>query len=199
MKHDTDGRGKDTTTSVIPKEDLQSAASNNTIKGVLTRVYKFFMVSYGKDRMPVWNKLMDNYVNDPNNNISSFRSKRTSVRGNMKREYLGPQLSWPKFCEAMSFSKFKSLEIIFIAEDENGERMMMREELNFDTIPDSDFGEDIVDTRVSPMTDKDIEVDAKDAREAVSRHGKPIKTTGKDWASRPNSEVQSIIDNNIVK
>ena len=37
----------DKMTTVIPKEDLEAALNNPTIKGVLTRVYKLFVVSFG--------------------------------------------------------------------------------------------------------------------------------------------------------
>lgn len=209
---------KDNSTTVISKEDLLAASNNNTVKGILTRVYKFFMVSFGKHRTPVWNKLMDQYVNDPSNNISSYRSKRTSIRGNMKREYLGPQLSWPKFCEAMRFARFKKLEIVFIAEDEDGNTMTMRENLDFASIPDSDFAEDIVESRVAPYKrELDLNGIGEDAKKAIiaamgsskvymashnnnnaSAPNKPT-TRGKDWVSRPPTEVQTIIENNTVK
>jgi hypothetical protein len=109
----------DKMTTVIPKEDLEAALNNPTIKGVLTRVYKLFVVSFGKDRTTVWNKLMDQYVVDPNNNIPDDRAKQTSAKGNLKREYLGQQLTWLKFCEAMRFAKFTKLKMTFTATDEN--------------------------------------------------------------------------------
>lgn len=71
---------KDNTTTVITKEDLQSALSNNTIKGVLTRVFKLFLKAFQKDKTATWNALMDRYVLDPANNIPDDRSKQTSVR-----------------------------------------------------------------------------------------------------------------------
>lgn len=200
----------DNSTTVIPKDNLQSAANNNTIKGVLTRVYKFFLVSFGKDRTPVWNKLMDNYINDPNNRIPLTRNKQTSAKGNMKREYLGSQLSWPKFCEAMRFAKFSHLEIIFIAEDENGERMKMTEKLNFKNMSDADFDIDILTNFVHDVTDKSSfdEIDETDARIQAqnmlnNRGGKrKITSAGSDWVNRPakfNIDVEEIIKNNTHK
>ncbi len=197
--HEVEQRGKDTSTSVIPREDLRSAANNNTVKGVLTRVYKFFMVSFGKDKTAVWNRLMDNYVNNPDNNVPELRGKRTSIRGNMKREYLGSQLSWPKFVEALRFSGFKKLEIVFIAEDEFGNRQSMREELNFSDIPDNAFEENLVESRVFPAREAKVEeaFDAMDAREAIIG-SRMTKTRSSDWASRPETNVDEIILNNIV-
>ena len=217
--HNNIQNNKDNNTTVIPKEDLLAASNNNTVKGILTRVYKFFMVSFGKDRTPVWNKLMDQYVNDPANNISSYRSKRTSIRGNMKREYLGPQLSWPKFCEAMRFARFKKLEIVFIAEDENGNSMTMRENLDFASIPDSDFVDDLVESRVAPYKrELDLTGIGEDAKKVImnavnsskafvathpniagSTTPNKVMSRGKDWVSRTPEEVEKIIVNNTVK
>lgn len=195
-------------TTVIPKENLQSAANNNTVKGVLTRVYKFFMVSFGKDRTPVWNKLMENFINDPVNNIPNSRNKQTSAKGNMKREYLGSQLSWPKFCEAMRFAKFKKLEIIFIVEDENGQRMKMCEELDFQTMDDADFDPDLLESRVRDVSSAGFfeQLEEPDAREQAKRaldkkSKKPIANLGKtsNWVNRQPSDIQDIIKNNTVK
>jgi hypothetical protein len=204
-------RTNDNSTSVIPKENLQSAANNNTIKGVLTRVYKFFMVSFGKDRTPVWNKLMDNFINDPNNGIPHSRNKQTSAKGNMKREYLGSQLSWPKFAEAMKFAKFSKLEIIFIATDENGQRMKMVEELNFDNMKDSDFDFNFLSSVVQNVADDEVVEEALETTDAKvqannllqkgsSKNGlSPSNTKGRDWVNRPAKDIQDIINNNIVK
>lgn len=203
-------RNNDNTTSVIPKENLQSAANNNTIKGVLTRVYKFFMVSFGKDRTPVWNKLMESFINDPNNGIPHSRNKQTSAKGNMKREYLGSQLSWPKFAEAMKFAKFSKLEIIFIATDENGQRMRMVEELNFDNMTDSDFDFNFLSDIVQNVSEEEIEqaLETTDAKAKannllqkgnLSNGNNPAVTKGRDWVNRPAKDIQDIINNNIVK
>lgn len=195
-------RGVDKSTTVIPKEDLEAAVSNNTVRGVLSRVYKFFMVSFGKDRTPVWNRLMDSYVNNPNNNVPSDRAKQTSAKGNMKREYLGPNLTFGKFCEAMHFAEFSKLEIIFIATDKDGKRMKMCEEINFDKIPDSEFMEDIIDKRVQRVGEDPIfdAIDGNDARSAIRNTPKKSYTSkGHDWMSKPQADVNSIIENNIVK
>lgn len=196
----------DDNTTVITKEDLQSAANNNTIKGVLTRVYKFFMVAFGKNRTPVWNKLMDSYINDPVNNVPNTRNKQTSAKGNMKREYLGAQLSWPKFCEAMRFAKFTKLEIIFIVEDEDGQRMKMSEELNFVDMADEEFDNELLGSKVQEAMGEHIykKLNEEDARFAVQKSA-PVRrfSRGKDWISSPvseikNTDIQEIINNNTV-
>lgn len=204
-------RTNENSTSVIPKENLQSAANNNTIKGVLTRVYKFFMVSFGKDRTPVWNKLMDSFINDPNNGIPLSKSKQTSAKGNMKREYLGSQLSWPKFCEAMRFAKFAKLEIIFIATDENGQRMKMVEELNFDNMSDSDFEFNFLEgivQRVENEEEVEEAIDTTDAKVQANNllqkgfskgSNATVGSKGRDWVNRPAKDIQDIINDSIVK
>ena len=71
---------KDNTTTVVSKEDLQSALSNNTIKGVLTRVFKLYIKAKHKVKTSFWNMLMDRYVNDPATNIPNDRYMQPSAK-----------------------------------------------------------------------------------------------------------------------
>jgi hypothetical protein len=191
---------KDNTSTVISKEDLQSAVSNNTIKGVLTRVFKLFLKAYGKDRTAVWNALMDRYVNDPANNIPADRSKQTSAKGNAKREYLAQQLSWPKYCEAMRFADFKKLEIIFIATDSDGKMMKLNEVIDFSTPMDTE-DTDFIKDHVSDVSMAEFQVNEKaaDAREAAMRGGQKPILRGRDWMTRPIVDVDQVIADNTVK
>jgi hypothetical protein len=188
---------RDNVSSVIPKEDLEAATNNNTVKGILTRVFKYFLVSFGKDITSTWNQLMDKYVTDPTNNIPNDRSKQTSAKGNAKREYLAPQLSFAKFCEAMRFAQFKRLDIIFIAEDEKGEVMSQRETLNFESIPSEAFKEDLVEQHVSRGIPK-FGMD-RDAREMAKKGNKKPLLRGKDWTQRPIVDTDSVIEDNTVR
>ena len=192
----------DKMTTVIPKEDLEAALNNPTIKGVLTRVYKLFVVSFGKDRTTVWNKLMDQYVVDPNNNIPDDRAKQTSAKGNLKREYLGQQLTWLKFCEAMRFAKFTKLKMTFTATDENGLSMRTEELLNFQNATSDDFIEDIINRRVTSLTgDEPPHIgEGTDAKlVALNRQQRNFATRGKDWVSVPKKHVDALIEEFTIK
>ncbi len=191
---------KDNTTTVVSKEDLQSALSNNTIKGVLTRVFKLFLKAYHKDKTAVWNMLMDRYVNDPANNIPNDRSKQTSAKGNAKREYLAPQLSWTKFCEAMRFADFQNLEMIFIATDRSGEKMKLTEVIDFGAPIDPDPQNDIVLTHVHQVQQEfTIKEKAGDARQIAMSGGLKPVTRGRDWMSSSKVDVNKLIADNTVK
>lgn len=185
--------------SVVSKEDLIASSNNRTVKAVLSRVFKFFLVCFGKDNSVTWDKLMDAYINNPENNIPSFQQKRTSIRGNMKREYLGPQLSWPKFCEAMKFADYKKLTIIFIAEDENGRAIKLAEEVNFDQVSANDTAEDLIKSRAVEISgDYSLDdIKGEDGKEIINRGKEKAKASV--WLSKPISDIQSIIANNIVK
>lgn len=191
---------KDNTTTVVSKEDLQSAVSNNTIKGVLTRVFKLFLKAYGKDKTAVWNQLMDRYVNDPSNNIPNDRSKQTSAKGNAKREYLAPQLSWTKFCEAMRFANFQKLEIVFIATDNDGQMMKLNEVINFDDPIEPDQADSLIDEHVK-VIDTGFNMDSKagDARKIAMSGGLKPVTRGRDWMSNSSLDVDQLIKDNTVK
>lgn len=192
---------KDNTTTVISKEDLQSAASNNTIKGVLTRVFKMFLKAYGKDKTAVWNSLMDRYVLDPANNIPNDRSKQTSAKGNAKREYLAPQLSWTKFCEAMRFADFEKLEIYFVATDRNGEKMKLTEVIDFGEPIDTEPDNELIQNFVKPVDEAfDANDKAGDARQIALNGNQKKVTRGRDWMTGPSKvDVQQLIKDNTVK
>lgn len=191
---------KENTTTVVPKEDLQSALSNNTIKGVLTRVFKLFLKSFGKDKTAVWNHLMECYVNDPNNNIPNDRSKQTSAKGNAKREYLAPQLSWTKFAEAMRFAQFEKLEIIFIVTDRDGQKMKLNEVLDFTSDLGFDQGNELINDHVQ-QADPGIFRNEKagDARTIAIAGGNKPAIRGRDWLSRPKVDLNQVITDNTVK
>jgi hypothetical protein len=52
---------KDKKATVVPPEDMEAAIKNPSIKGVLARVFKIFLVSFGKDIVNVWDRLMEYY------------------------------------------------------------------------------------------------------------------------------------------
>ncbi len=194
---------KDKKASVVPPEDLQAAINNPSIKGVLARVFKIFLVSFGKDIVNVWDRMMEAYVTDPSNNIPNDRAKQTSAKGNMKREYLGPNLSFAKFCEAMRFAKFKRLRIIFSATDEKGVTHRLTEEIDFENINAAEFVvEDYVKSAVTTEEQSPVlqDSDVKDAMELINKpRAKAPLPRGKDWLVLPNSKVQSIIEENTIK
>lgn len=194
---------KDKKASVVPPEDLQAAINNPSIKGVLARVFKIFLVSFGKDIVNVWDRMMEAYVTDPSNNIPNDRAKQTSAKGNMKREYLGPNLSFAKFCEAMRFAKFKRLRIIFSATDEKGVTHRLTEEIDFENINAAEFVvEDYVKSAVTTEEQSPVlqDSDVKDAMELINKpRVKAPLPRGKDWLVLPNSKVQSIIEENTIK
>ena len=191
---------KDNTTTVITKEDLQSALSNNTIKGVLTRVFKLFLKAFQKDKTATWNALMDRYVLDPANNIPDDRSKQTSAKGNAKREYLAPQLSWTKFCEAMRFADFEKLEMIFVATNRDGERMSLTEVIDFGDPIDSEPENELVNNHVRPV-ESELPQSAKagDARSIAINGGSKPMSRGRDWMSNSKMDVNQLIADNTVK
>lgn len=194
---------KDKKATVVPPEDLQAAINNPSIKGVLARVFKIFLVSFGKDIVNVWDRMMEAYVTDPSNNIPNDRAKQTSAKGNMKREYLGPNLSFAKFCEAMRFAKFKRLRIIFSATDEKGVTHRLTEEIDFENINAAEFVvEDYVKSAVTTEEQSPVlqDSDVKDAMELINKpRVKAPLPRGKDWLVLPNSKVQSIIEENTIK
>ena len=201
---------QDNETDVITREEIQTALANKTIKGVLSRVFKVFMLAYGKAKIPVWNNLMEDYVKDPSNNIPDDRAKQTSAKGNIKREYLGPQLSWPKFCSAFKFAQFSKLEVVFVATDRNGVEQFMREEINFEDMGSYEDEENPIASKINTPIDRIRLKDYEDntgasALNYAQNNGKPTaKSYRSAWLDKPfkvttDKQTDLIISKNTIK
>lgn len=99
----------------IPMDEMPSddeAVSTNTDK-ILADVYRELLDILDVDHIE-FNRLMDMFLSDARNAIPQNIRKRSSVRGNLRRELLKPTMTWKVFCRGLKFLNAQSF--VFIIE-----------------------------------------------------------------------------------
>lgn len=92
------------------------------IAGVLSRLFRI-MIQDLQITPTRWRVLMDDYVMMQMQHFSAAQNNqrdRTSIRGNMNKEFLRSRMTWKTFCKAMMFFQIRRFKIIIIAEHESG-------------------------------------------------------------------------------
>jgi len=108
------------------------------VTGVLVRLFRVIIHDLGINGMR-WSRLMEdylpveladverkrrqkkNYVEPPADQIVEMnRRDRTSVRGNLNKEFNRNIMTWKVFCKAMRFLQFRSFKIVIVAVHKNG-------------------------------------------------------------------------------
>ena len=79
---------------------------------------------------PRWRHLMDQYVSAEVANYQRSRSTdaagknnkrdRTSIRGNLNKEFLRVRMTWKVFCKGMAFLRLRAFRVVIIAMHEDG-------------------------------------------------------------------------------
>ena len=67
-----------------------------------------------------WQRLINDYVNDPENGVADNPHRKTSERGNLTKQLSKPYQSWKTFCKALRIFKFTRVEITLVAHHRNG-------------------------------------------------------------------------------
>lgn len=67
-----------------------------------------------------WQRLINDYVNDPENGVPDNPHSKTSERGNLTKQLSKPEMSWKTFCKALRIFKFTRVEITLVAHHRNG-------------------------------------------------------------------------------
>jgi len=111
------------------------------ITGVLTNLFRIIQFDMGINGYR-WNSLMEEYLRfeiagaerrrrekdsrntDPNkppiDHVELNRRDRTSIRGNLHKEFNRSSMTWKVFCKTLMFLQWKRFQIVIIAEHRNG-------------------------------------------------------------------------------
>lgn len=88
------------------------------ITGILSRLFRKMLMDFGID-IHQWRFLMEEYIRGESKNQMNLRD-RTSIRGNLTKEFLNSRMTWKVFCRAMMFLKITEFKIVIIAVSESG-------------------------------------------------------------------------------
>jgi hypothetical protein len=108
------------------------------VTGILVRLFRTMLNDLGINGIK-WNRLMEEYLRielievekkrrqkkglpplQPGEPFEINRRDRTSVRGNLNKEFNRKIMTWKVFCKGMRFLQLKRFKIIILAEDMHG-------------------------------------------------------------------------------
>lgn len=70
--------------------------------GILSKIFRQILSDLGIIPMK-WNKLMNDYLNDPKNRVPKDSRGKSSTRGNLNKELHKPDMTWSNFEKAIKF------------------------------------------------------------------------------------------------
>lgn len=132
----------------------RGVGSSSGIAGVLSRLFIQILEDLGVNGVR-WKYLMDRYVDQEVKHFDNRRD-RTSIRGNMNKEFLRPRMSWKVFCKAMMFLDFVSFEIQIHAKHRDGTVTVHRTIVDYTTKDEPNM--QIVDPESPGQLEKFIEL-----------------------------------------
>lgn len=88
------------------------------ISGVLSKLFQNILADIGmKDNR--WNYLIGECAKKEVSHQDNRRDL-ASIRGNLNKEFLRPQMTWKVFCKGMMFLRVRRFKLIIIIEHEDG-------------------------------------------------------------------------------
>lgn len=99
-----------------PEKRIRETKGINGILAALWRVMlRDLRVTPGK-----WGSLMHDYVLDSRNGVPDNTKDRTSMRGNLIKEFSREGLTWKVFCKGLRFLQIIKIDLTITAHHENG-------------------------------------------------------------------------------
>lgn len=71
-------------------------------QGILSRLFRLMLLDFNVNVFK-WNRLMNNYLNDPRNRVPRTPKARSSTRGNLSKELRKPKMTWSNFEKGIKF------------------------------------------------------------------------------------------------
>lgn len=129
-------RGKDRIQDLLTRPD-RGVGSTSGITGVLAGLFRQMLSDLNITPMR-WRHLMDEYVQiESVHHNKDNRRDRTSIRGNLNKEFIRTRMTWKVFCRAMMLLKLRRFGIIIVAEHENGRKTVHSKIVDFNTASES--------------------------------------------------------------
>lgn len=125
-------RGKDRIRDLLERPDRGVGATSG-ISGVLAGLFRQMCKDLNVNPMR-WSHLMDEYVQiESVNHNKDNRRDRTSIRGNLNKEFTRPRMTWKVFCRAMMLLKIRRFGIIIVAEHSDNSKSVHSKIVDFNT------------------------------------------------------------------
>lgn len=125
-------RGKDGMQDLLKRPD-RGVGTTSGISGVLASLFRQMTGDLGINPMK-WSHLMDEYVQiESIHHNKDNRRDRTSIRGNLNKEFARPRMTWKVFCRAMMLLKIRRFGIIIVAEHHDNRKTVHSQIVDFNT------------------------------------------------------------------
>ena len=124
--------GLDKLRDLLSRPD-RGVGSTSGITGVLAGLFRQMLLDLNISGLR-WSNLMDEYVRaEMQHSTENNRRDRTSIRGNLNKEFIRNKMTWKVFCRAMMLLKVRRFAIIIVAEHENGSKAAHSSIVDFST------------------------------------------------------------------
>ena len=107
--------------------EIKSGDSRSVLAAMLRKI--FIKNGIDWDRFSIY---MEDYLNDPRNQIPNTVKARTSERGNLRKELLNSRITWKSFIKGLRFLKIDLAEISLKYQDRYGDEESVTMLLNLD-------------------------------------------------------------------
>ena len=107
---------------------------------VLTAAFRSLMLQINLT-LPLWSRLMNDWMSDRRNNVPVTPKERTSMRGNLQKELHRERITWKVFLKAMRFMQVRRVEIKFVFHVKGRAPIVHENHVDFDYFPHADAWE----------------------------------------------------------
>ncbi len=110
--------GKSNMRDLLSRPDRGVGATSG-IPGVLAALFRKILMDLNINGMR-WSHLMDEYVQQESvHHNKDNRRDRTSIRGNLNKEFWRPRMTWKVFCRGLMLLKARRFAIVVVIDHEN--------------------------------------------------------------------------------
>ena len=120
------------------------------IPAVLSNLFRNMLGENGITPMK-WRSLMDDYVQKEAKHYDNRRD-RTSIRGNLNKEFGRSRMTWKVFCKAMMFLQVRRFKIYIVAEYDGGVVRQHEYLVSFDTATETPPADGVLELHADAET-----------------------------------------------
>lgn len=109
---------KNQMTKILENPEVHEAMThgyNGILASLFIRILRELNVSVAR-----WSALMADFVNDASNGVPDNQKDRTSMRGNLTKEFSRKQMTWKVFVKGLRFLQIKKFQVTITAQHQNG-------------------------------------------------------------------------------
>ena len=136
MNKDKESKNRNRSTGLQVFSPKSIHTSTADVSSVLSKIFRKFVFSTGRNPIQKWNEYMNEYIDNTNKSRPLTPKQSTYTRGNTKSELMKDKMSWFVFCKGLRFLRFTKFRVIIIASNESNESYYVDETVNIAQMED---------------------------------------------------------------